>query len=186
MISTLPADHGTMVRHHHHRPRRHYPGHGGPVRVLTVPIAMLLVGAAGSVLFSGERSLDGVAAGLTGPGCAIKGNISIDSGERIYHVPGQKFYTETRISSEWGGRWFCSEAEARKAGWRKSRLCCHPDRPGSAIGALVTRGEFRLHASRTCPVSGRSRSRCRPGWAPVWERAFQAGDSPDRPAEAVD
>lgn len=91
------------------------------MHVLTIPIAMRLAGTAGSVLFSGEMSLDGVAAGLTGSGCAIKGNISIDSGERIHHVPGQKFYTETRISSEWGERRFCSEAQARKAGWRKSR-----------------------------------------------------------------
>lgn len=58
---------------------------------------------------------------LTSPSCNIKGNISINTGERIYHVPGQKFYPQTRISSEYGERWFCTEAEARKAGWRKSK-----------------------------------------------------------------
>ena len=51
---------------------------------------------------------------------AIKGNIS-STGERIYHVPGQKFYEETKISPRRGERWFCSEEEARTAGWRKSR-----------------------------------------------------------------
>lgn len=53
--------------------------------------------------------------------CDIKGNISINSGERIYHVPGQKYYAATRISPQYGERWFCTEAEARAAGWRKAR-----------------------------------------------------------------
>lgn len=54
--------------------------------------------------------------------CDIKGNISINSGERIYHVPGQEYYSETQIRTEFGERWFCTEAEARAAGWRKSRV----------------------------------------------------------------
>lgn len=54
-------------------------------------------------------------------GCGIKGNISYNTGENIYHVPGQEHYTETRISLWKGERWFCSEDAARKAGWRKSR-----------------------------------------------------------------
>jgi hypothetical protein len=53
--------------------------------------------------------------------CNIKGNIST-RGERIYHVPGQKYYNETRISASHGERWFCSEEEARAAGWRRSRV----------------------------------------------------------------
>jgi endonuclease YncB( thermonuclease family) len=53
-------------------------------------------------------------------GCNIKGNISA-KGELIYHVPGQKFYGRTKISVGEGERWFCSEAEARQAGWRKAR-----------------------------------------------------------------
>ncbi|WP_246804836.1 thermonuclease family protein [Mesorhizobium mediterraneum] len=60
--------------------------------------------------------------GLLGSsGCNIKGNISAD-GERIYHLPGQKFYSATKISAAKGERWFCSEAEAQVAGWRKSRI----------------------------------------------------------------
>ena len=54
------------------------------------------------------------------PDCAIKGNIS-SSGERIYHVPGQALYDRTGISEAKGERWFCSEAEARAAGWRRAR-----------------------------------------------------------------
>lgn len=53
--------------------------------------------------------------------CNIKGNVSIGSGERIYHLPGQEYYAATIIRPEYGERWFCSEAEARSAGWRKSR-----------------------------------------------------------------
>ncbi|WP_120636099.1 thermonuclease family protein [Ruegeria sp. EL01] len=55
---------------------------------------------------------------LSGP-CRIKGNIS-SAGERIYHAPGQKHYSKTRISLSREERWFCSEAEAAAAGWRKA------------------------------------------------------------------
>lgn len=53
--------------------------------------------------------------------CNIKGNVSTQ-GERIYHVPGQKYYDDTRIRPSHGERWFCSEAEARAAGWRRSKV----------------------------------------------------------------
>ncbi len=52
-------------------------------------------------------------------GCDIKGNIS-SSGERIFHVPGGQYYESVRIEEDKGERWFCSEADAEKAGWRKS------------------------------------------------------------------
>lgn len=51
--------------------------------------------------------------------CVIKGNIS-DAG-RIYHMPGQENYADTRINTRRGERWFCTEAEARAAGWRRAR-----------------------------------------------------------------
>ncbi|WP_322416022.1 thermonuclease family protein [Mesorhizobium huakuii] len=59
--------------------------------------------------------------GLLGSGCNIKGNISINTGEHIYHIPGQEHYSETKISPQYGERWFCSEEEALAAGWRKAR-----------------------------------------------------------------
>lgn len=52
--------------------------------------------------------------------CEIKGNVS-SSGERIYHMPGQRDYAKTKITESTGERWFCSEAEARAAGWRPAR-----------------------------------------------------------------
>ncbi|MDQ2092900.1 thermonuclease family protein [Rhodalgimonas zhirmunskyi] len=52
--------------------------------------------------------------------CVIKGNIN-RKGEHIYHLPHQRYYGDTRISPAKGERWFCSESEARAAGWRKAR-----------------------------------------------------------------
>lgn len=56
------------------------------------------------------------------PGCVIKGNISSSTGERIYHVPGQRYYEQTKIEPEKGERWFCTEEEAIANGWRKSKV----------------------------------------------------------------
>ena len=53
-------------------------------------------------------------------GCYIKGNINGD-GERIYHTPDSPTYGPTQIDEDRGERWFCTEAEARAAGWRAPR-----------------------------------------------------------------
>ena len=77
----------------------------------------------GAALLAGAFGF--MAAGQFGPplvGCPIKGNISIGTGERIYHVPGQEHYDETRIDLLKGERWFCSEEAARAAGWRRAKL----------------------------------------------------------------
>jgi endonuclease YncB( thermonuclease family) len=50
--------------------------------------------------------------------CVIKGNISPNG--RIYHLPGQQHYVRTKIDVGKGERWFCSEGEARAAGWRRA------------------------------------------------------------------
>ena len=52
--------------------------------------------------------------------CRIKGNIN-GRGERIYHVPGSRWYDRTGIDPRAGERWFCSVDEARRAGWRAPR-----------------------------------------------------------------
>ena len=54
-------------------------------------------------------------------GCDIKGNISYTSKEKIFHAPGQEYYTPTVITPMFGERWFCTEEEATANGWRKSR-----------------------------------------------------------------
>ena len=52
--------------------------------------------------------------------CLIKGNIN-RRGEHIYHVPGDKYYDRTIITPSRGERWFCTEADAQAAGWRRSK-----------------------------------------------------------------
>lgn len=55
--------------------------------------------------------------------CPRKGNFSSKS-DRIYHLPWQASYAKTTISEKNGERWFCSAADAEKAGWRPARY--HP------------------------------------------------------------
>lgn len=54
------------------------------------------------------------------PNCVVKGNISISTGKKLYHVPGMEDYINTEIDMEKGERWFCSEAEAQQAGWTRA------------------------------------------------------------------
>ena len=51
--------------------------------------------------------------------CRIKGNHS-RKGERIYHLPGMPYYAETVPEAI-----FCTEAQARAAGYRRSRADRH-------------------------------------------------------------
>lgn len=77
--------------------------------------AAFAAGASGYTLFPTV-----MASATSGKSCVIKGNISIGSGERSYHLPGQHYYSDTIIRPEYGERWFCTEKEARSAGWRKA------------------------------------------------------------------
>jgi len=54
--------------------------------------------------------------------CTIKGNIN-SKGEKIYHIIGCPDYSRTIIDESKGERWFCTEAEALAAGWRKALNC---------------------------------------------------------------
>ena len=49
----------------------------------------------------------------------VKGNITL-TGERVYHLPYQAFYTATIINPSRGEALFCTEQDAIKAGFRKS------------------------------------------------------------------
>lgn len=51
--------------------------------------------------------------------CVIKGNIN-SKGARIYHVPGGRWYDQTKIDEAKGERLFCSEGEAKAFGWSPS------------------------------------------------------------------
>ncbi|MBB3952609.1 hypothetical protein [Aureimonas jatrophae] len=50
--------------------------------------------------------------------CSIKGNLSKNG--VLYHMPGDEHYPDTRIDTSRGERWFCTEAEAQAAGWRRA------------------------------------------------------------------
>ena len=63
---------------------------------------------------------------LPNPACLIKGNVNT-KGERIYHKPGDRDYDRVVVKDcdqgvcAKGKRWFCSDAEAEAAGWRRAR-----------------------------------------------------------------
>lgn len=84
-------------------------------------VGCALKAASVALLLSGLVLPIGLSAAGENDACNIKGNVNT-RGERIYHVPGQEYYEETRIVAAHGERWFCSEAEARAAGWRKSKV----------------------------------------------------------------
>jgi hypothetical protein len=49
-------------------------------------------------------------------GCPIKGRVSASG--RVYLLPWSPAYDRARISVARGERWFCSEKDARAAGWQ--------------------------------------------------------------------
>lgn len=53
-------------------------------------------------------------------GCAIKGNITENG--HIYHMPWSPWYGRVKVEPAQGERWFCSESEAKNAGWRSAGL----------------------------------------------------------------
>jgi len=63
-----------------------------------------------------ELTAPASAVGAPSPECIIKGNVT-RSGERIYFRPGQLNYSRLDMSKP-GRRWFCTEDEAKAAGWR--------------------------------------------------------------------
>jgi len=57
------------------------------------------------------------------PNCQIKGNIDKELGDKIYHFPGCRQYDQTVVEKGLGEQWFCTEKEALKAGYKKSKNC---------------------------------------------------------------
>jgi endonuclease YncB( thermonuclease family) len=68
-----------------------------------------------------RHAQDGAAtAGAVTGDCLIKGNVG-SGGRRVYHLPGQADYDATRINPRKGEAYFCTEAEARAAGFRRAK-----------------------------------------------------------------
>lgn len=59
----------------------------------------------------------------TNPKCSIAGNLSRNTGEKLYHFPGCSNYVRIIVEKFMGDDWFCTEEEAQKAGYTKSKNC---------------------------------------------------------------
>jgi len=113
-------DHGNYNKKRFSKPYKKRFSYRRNLQPLFLGVAMLFIMA--DFLSSRVSFGNGFAApSFSTASCNIKGNISYNSGRKIFHVPGQENYRETIISSSRGERWFCSEAAARAAGWRKAR-----------------------------------------------------------------
>ena len=89
----------------------------------------------------GKRLVSETAVNDNPPGCRIKGNIG-SKGDRIYHIPGGCWYDSTVITISKGEGWFCSEEEARGAGWRRAgvkafSVSCSKGTPSTAEPAKM-------------------------------------------------
>jgi hypothetical protein len=95
--------------------------------LILVPVAVILsqnpgiIGAAPSLMQLSDGAAETTPSSSllsSGIGCNIKGNISINTGERIYHVPGH--YWETKISPSMASGGFAPrKRRARPAGARR-------------------------------------------------------------------
>ena len=57
------------------------------------------------------------------PNCLIKGNVRHGREAMIYTLPGCQTYDVTVVQKDQGDMWFCTEAEAKKAGFVRSGNC---------------------------------------------------------------
>ena len=62
----------------------------------------------------------------------------MDSGERVYHTPDSPWYGRTEIDTRAGERWFCTEQEARDAGWRAPKLAQPESTPTANANSPAT------------------------------------------------
>ena len=101
----------------------------GKVRAVTASIQGAAIPLDGVVMFGGlaiaafefsRPHLSSLFASATQSECSIKGNISINSGKKLYHLPGMEDYDSTNIEPVHGERWFCTETEASASGWQKA------------------------------------------------------------------
>jgi hypothetical protein len=84
-----------------------------------VAVALVVVTLGGIYLFN--RNSENSSGKPTCNNPSIKGNISFRTGTKIYHLPSDRYYNETQIDMNAGERMFCTEQEARDAGWRHAQ-----------------------------------------------------------------
>lgn len=71
------------------------------------------------------------------PGCDIKGNISYNTGDRIYHLPGQEYYSETRVNYLDGGGGSVLRKRLGKPGGEEPTSSFRENMPGSVIISIA-------------------------------------------------
>ena len=76
-------------------------------------------------------------------GCRIKGNITRE-GTKLYWVPGSRRYDETVITERTGERWFCTEEEAKAAGWQEPEAAIEA-KESCRIKGNITREGSKLY-----------------------------------------
>jgi len=57
------------------------------------------------------------------PKCNVKGNIDDTTNEKRYYIPGCAQYAYTIVELDVGEAWFCTEKEAKAAGYSKAETC---------------------------------------------------------------
>ncbi len=57
------------------------------------------------------------------PKCNIKGNVDKNSTDRLYYLPNCAQYNFTIVEKDLGEDWFCTESEAKAAGFTKAATC---------------------------------------------------------------
>ncbi len=100
--------------------KRRYASAMVSIRILALLLAVMTLDDSASIAQTRPQQQD---TPPPSPDCLIKGNVSVTTGEKIYHPPGCHFYRKSKIDPARGERWFCSEAEARAAGWRRTKVC---------------------------------------------------------------
>lgn len=93
--------------------------HKGSLLVTVIGIGSMIIFGLLLIEIQPSRSPQPITA-ITKPDCLIKGNVSINTGRKLYHLPGMEDYESTVINPEYGERWFCTETEAIQAGWVKA------------------------------------------------------------------
>ena len=101
-----------------HQPTNHKSKKRGVLETV-VGVGILAMIVLLTMEFSPSRSPSPITS-IAKPGCTIKGNISIDTGNKVYHLPNMEDYESTVINPASGEKWFCTESEAKANGWRKA------------------------------------------------------------------
>lgn len=87
------------------------------------PYQPLLLASEDNAKAAGRGIWSGKCTKSSDQNCLIKGNSDPKFGTKIYHLPDCYNYRKIVVNEKDGDHWFCSEEEAKKAGFRVSSDC---------------------------------------------------------------